>query len=83
MTNITLASLRNSTTFFNIDDVVTIVNGRKNEEVGFFVPKIFKEEFEKFANSLEKKRKKELLRKVALASKKDIIGDGAISDGIN
>jgi hypothetical protein len=32
---------------------------------------------------LEKKRKKELLRKVALASKKDIIGDGAISGSIN
>jgi hypothetical protein len=42
MTKITLANLRNSTILSKINDVVTIVNGRENEEVGFFVPKYLK-----------------------------------------
>jgi hypothetical protein len=52
----TLSNLRNITNFFNIDDIATIVNGRKKEEVGYFIPKSFKKEFEKFALELEKKR---------------------------
>jgi hypothetical protein len=78
----TLSNLRNSTNFFEIDDIATIVNGRKNEEVGYFVPKIFKEEFEKFTVELEKSKKRKLLKKVLNASRKDIVGDGAIEDGI-
>lgn len=46
MNSITLAELRNSASFFNIDDIVTIVNGRKKEEVGYFVPKSLKKEIE-------------------------------------
>jgi len=82
MINMTLTSLRNSTNFFEIDDVATIVNGRKKEEIGYFVPKIFKEEFEKFTLELEKKRKRILLQKVLKASRKDPIEEGAISDAI-
>jgi hypothetical protein len=78
----TLSSLRNSTNFFDIDDIATIVNGRKKEEVGYFIPKIFKEEFEKFTLELEKSKKRKLLKKVLNASRKDIVGDGAIEDGI-
>ena len=82
MISMTLSSLRNTTNFFDIDDVATIINGRKKEEIGYFVPKLFKEEFEKFSIELQKKRKKELLQKVLKASRKDIIEDGAVSDGI-
>jgi len=82
MISMTLSSLRNKTNFFDIDDVATIINGRKKEEIGYFVPKIFKEEFEKFTLELQKKRKRKLLQKVLLASRKDTIEDGAISDGI-
>ena len=82
MINMTLTSLRNRTNFFDIDDVATIINGRKKEEIGYFVPKIFKEEFEKFSQELQKKRKKEILQKVLKASRKDRIEDGAVSDGI-
>lgn len=46
------------------------------------MPKIFKEEFEKFSLELQKKRKRKLLQKVLIASRKDTIGDGAVSDGI-
>ena len=82
MINMTLTSLRNTTNFFDIDDVATIINGRKKEEIGYFVPKIFKEEFEKFSQELQKKRKRKLLQKVLKASRKDSIEDGAVSDGI-
>ncbi len=82
MINMTLTSLRNTTNFFDIDDVATIINGRKKEEIGYFVPKIFKEEFEKFSSELQKKRKRKLLQKVLMASRKDTISDGAVSDGI-
>ena len=50
--------------------------------LGYFVPKIFKQEFEKFTSNLEKKRKRELLQRLLKASRKDTIEDGAISDGI-
>jgi len=82
MHSITLATLRNSSDFFDIDDIVAIVNGRKKEEVGYFVPKSLKKEFEKFTLELERKRKIEKLKRIAKASKKDIIGDGAVSDGV-
>ena len=82
MTSITLASLRDSATFFNIDDIVTIVNGRKKEEIGYFVPKSLKKEFEKFTLELERKRKIELLKRISKADKKDPIGDGAVDDGL-
>jgi hypothetical protein len=82
MISMTLSSLRNSTNFFKIKDIATIVNGRKKEEVGYFIPKTFKKEFEKFALELEREKKRKLLRKVLKASKKDVIGDGAVEDGI-
>ena len=82
MINMTLTSLRNTTNFFDIDDVATIINGRKKEEIGYFVPKIFKEEFEKFSAELQKKRRRKILEKVLKASRKDKIEDGAVSDGI-
>ena len=82
MISMTLSNLRNSTNFFKIDDVATIVNGRKKEEIGYFIPTIFKEEFKKFTQELEKKKKRQLLKKVFNASRKDIVGDGAVDDGI-
>lgn len=82
MNSITLASLRDSTTFLNINDIVAVVNGRKKEEVGYFVPSSLKKEFEKFTEELEKKRKIEKLKRIAKADKKDPIEDGALADGI-
>ncbi|NPA81117.1 MAG: hypothetical protein GXO31_00725 [Epsilonproteobacteria bacterium] len=82
MISLTLSNLRNSVDFFEIDEIATIVNGRKKEEIGYFVPKKFKKEFELFIKEMERKRKVELLKRVAKASKKDSIGDGAVGDGI-
>jgi len=68
--NTLLSNLRNNEEFFNIDDIAKIVNGRKKE-------------FEAFIVEMEKKKKRKLLQRVAKASKKDPIGDGAVDDGIS
>ena len=56
--------MRNSSDFFKTEDIIQILDGRKKEEIGFFVPQIFKEEFQKFVDSVEKKRKLALLSRV-------------------
>ena len=83
MIEATLADLRQSASFFKTTQVVHIVNGRKKEEIGYFVPTIFKDKFESFVLELEKEKKRQLLQRVAKASAKDFVGDGAIDDGIN
>ncbi len=82
MIEATLANMRNSSDFFKTDNIIKILDGRKKEEIGFFVPQIFKDEFQKFVESIEKKRKLALLNRVAKAQKKDPIEDGSSNDGI-
>ena len=82
MIEATLADLRRSASFFNTTQVVHIINGRKKEEIGYFVPNVFKKEFERFLETLEKNQKRALLRRIAHASAVDSIGDGAVDDGI-
>ena len=69
-------------TFFKTYEIIHIMYGRKKEYIGFFVPEVFKEEFEKFVEKIEKKKKLALLSRVAKAQKKDPVTEGAISDGI-
>ena len=78
----TLSSLRNSKNIFNLNDIAVILDGKKKKEIGYFIPSVFKDEFQKFTAEFEHKKKINLLKRVASASKKDIIGDGTISDGI-
>jgi len=52
------------------------------EDIGYFVPNIFKDKFESFLLELEKEKRRELLHRVAKASAKDEVGDGAVDDGI-
>ena len=82
MIEATLADMRNSRTFFKMDEIIHISDGRKKEDIGFFVPQVFKEEFEKFVEKIEKKKKLTLLNRVAKAQKQDPISEGGISDGI-
>lgn len=82
MIEATLANMRNSSDFFKTDEIIRILDGRKKEDIGFFVPQVFKEEFEKFVEKIEKKKKLTLLNRVAKAQKKDPIPEGAVSDGI-
>ena len=82
MIEATLADMRNSRTFFKTDEIIHILDGRKKEDIGFFVPLVFKEEFEKFVEKIEKKKKLTLLNRVAKAQKQDPISEGSVSDGI-
>jgi Mg/Co/Ni transporter MgtE len=82
MTIATLTDLRQSSSFFKTNEVVQIVNGRKKEQIGYFVPIALKDTFERFLIKLKREQRRKLLERVALASKKDIVGDGAVDDGI-
>jgi Mg/Co/Ni transporter MgtE len=82
MIEATLADLRQSASFFKTTQVVHIVNGRKKEDIGYFVPNIFKDKFESFLMELEKDKKRKLLHRIAKVSALDTIGDGTIDDGI-
>ena len=82
MIEATLADMRNSRTFFKTDEIIHISDGRKKEDIGFFVPQVLSAEFEKFVEKIEKKKKLALLSRIAKAQKKDPVSEGAISDGI-
>jgi len=82
MIEATLADLRQSASFFKTTQVVHIVNGRKKENIGYFVPNIFKEKFEKFLMELEKDKKRKLLHRIAKVSALNSLGNGAVDDGI-
>ena len=82
MIEATLANMRNSSDFFRTDSIIKIFDGRKKEEIGFFVPQIFKEEFQKFVDSIEKKKRLALLNRISNAQRKDPIEEGSSDDGI-
>ena len=82
MIETTLSNMRNSSDFFKTSEIIHILDGRKKEEIGFFVPTVFREEFQKFIDEIEKKKKLSLLKRVALAQKKDPIEEGSTDDGI-
>ena len=82
MITYTLADLRNSKDFFQKEEIIHIFDGRKKEDLGYFVPKYFAKEFHLFLEELEKKQKKALLYRVANAQKRDPIEEGVTSDGI-
>ena len=81
MIEATLANMRNSSDFFKTSEIIHILDGRKKEEIGFFVPTVLSEEFQKFIEKIEKKKKLDLLTKIAKAQKQDPIGDWSINDG--
>ncbi len=82
MRDATLAELRNSKSFFDIKDIIHIYDGRKKEDIGYFVPKYFQKEFEKFLEQIEREKKGKLLERVAIAQKEDPIEDGSAADGL-
>jgi len=82
MIRATLADLRQSSTFFKTDEIIQIVNGRKKEQIGYFVPISLQEVFEDFLIKIKREQKRRLLKRVLNASRRDTIGDGAVDDGI-
>jgi hypothetical protein len=83
MIEATLAEIRKPETLYSYhDEIVHIIDGRKKEEVGFFVPKSMAKEFNAFVENIEKAKKRILLERVAKAQALDPIEEGGISDGI-
>ena len=82
MIETTLSNMRNSSDFFKTSEIIHVFDGRKKEEIGFFVPTVFKEEFQKFIDKIEKKKKLSLLERVLKAQKTDPVPDGGVDDAI-
>ncbi|SMM99460.1 hypothetical protein SPONN_600 [uncultured Candidatus Thioglobus sp.] len=82
MLKATMADMRKSVDFFQTDEVISIINGRKKTELGYFVPSHFKTDFLKFLNTLKKKKRFENAKRAAYAQKLDPISDGTVGDGI-
>ena len=82
MIETTLENIQKNYTFLNTEQIIHIVSSKEKKDIGYFVPNNFRVEFEKFIKNLEKKKKIELLKRVAIASKQDPIGDGTVGDGI-
>lgn len=83
MIEATLAQIRKPETLYSYhDEIVHIIDGRKKEEVGFFVPKSMAKEFATFIDTIEKSKKRSLLARIAKAQKSDPISEGGVNDGI-
>ena len=82
MIETTLSNMRNSSDFFKTSEIIHILDGRKKEEIGFFVPSSLRDEFQKFIDKNKKKKKRALLERVAKAQKQDPVSDGSVGDGI-
>jgi len=82
MINATLAQMRNSEKFFKTDEVIHIINGRKKQQLGFFVPEKLREEFKPFLQKIEDDKNMNALKLAAEAQTMDPIRDSTIGDGI-
>ena len=83
MINIGIAELsKNPSILDRVDDVATIINKKNREIKGYFIPSSYHKQLKSFIENIEQEKKRELLKRVAKASRKDPIGDGAIDDGI-
>jgi hypothetical protein len=83
MIEATLADIRKPETLYSYQhDIVHIIDGRKKEEVGFFVPKSMTKEFKAFIESVEKVKRVALLNRIAKAQDRDPVEEGGVADGI-
>ncbi|WP_428086340.1 hypothetical protein [Candidatus Thioglobus sp.] len=82
MLQATMADMRKSIDFFQTNEVISIINGRKKQELGYFVPTYFKTDFLNFLNELDKKKRLQNAIKAANAQKLDPISDASVGDGI-
>lgn len=82
MLQATMADMRKSVNFFQTNEVINIINGRKKQEIGYFVPSRFKADFLKFLAELNNKQRLDNAIRAANAQKLDPISDGSVGDGI-
>jgi len=82
MKEATLVQLRNSKDFFMTDEIIHIRDGRKREDIGYFVPQKYFDQFDTFVRKIEEDRKLALLQKIAEAQRCDPIEEGSVDDGL-
>ncbi|BAS68295.1 MAG: hypothetical protein DSY43_01055 [Gammaproteobacteria bacterium] len=82
MIQATMADMRKSVDFFQTDQVINIINGRKKQEIGYFVPNIFKADFLEFLKKIEQEKRLKNAKRAANAQMLDPVGDGTAGDGI-
>ena len=83
MVDIGIAELsKNPAILDKLDSIAAIVNKKNKEIKGYFIPKSYDEYLKSLIEEMEMSKKIELLKRVAKASKKDVIGDGTVADGI-
>ena len=82
MIEATLADLRTPNQLQSWNDVVHLVDARKKNPIGYFIPLELSEEFLPFLQVHDKKKKIALLHRIANAQKADPIEEGSLADGI-
>ena len=82
MIDITVADFRKSGEAMRGDEVIRLLDGRKKESIGYFIPTALYGYVKSGVEEAEKSKKAKLLAKIAEAQAKDEIGDGAVSDGL-
>ncbi len=81
MLKVSISSLRDKS-YFTKDEILEIVNSKKKEKLGYFIPIEYEKLIEEVIKKIEKEKKLKLLKRIARAQKKDAIGDGTVSDGL-
>jgi len=82
MIDITVADFRKSGEAIRGDEVIRLLDGRKKESIGYFIPTALYGYVKGAIEEAEKSKKAKLLAKIAKAQSKDEIGDSAIDEGI-
>ena len=82
MLDISVADFRKSGEAMRGDEVIRLLDGRKKESIGYFIPTALYGYVKDAIEEVEKSKKTAILSKIAKAQSKDEIGDGAVSDGI-
>lgn len=82
MLDISVADFRKSGEAMRGDEVIRLLDGRKKESIGYFIPTALYGYVKGAIAEAERSKKAKLLAKIAKAQSKDEIGDGAVSDGL-
>ncbi len=82
MLDISVADFRKSGEAMRGDEVIRLLDGRKMESIGYFIPTALYGYVKSGVEEAEKSKKAKLLAKIAKAQSKDEINDGAVGDGI-
>lgn len=82
MLDISVADFRKSGEAMRGDEVIRLLDGRKKESIGYFIPTALYGYVRDAIEMAERSKKAKLLAKIAKAQAKDEIGDGTVSDGL-